>query len=104
MILFHLAWVGRGVVRDGPAPPQVFYAVPSSPHSEPAKLASLFIDIARNSLAPFGLSVCPVQAQTSSAARGSIEGRFAMTKPSSVTSALQNLALKSAYIKWKRNI
>jgi len=38
-------------------------------------------------LAPFGLSACPIQAEISSAARGSLEGRFGKAKPSMVTSA-----------------
>jgi len=104
MILFHLMWVRPGDVRDGLAPPQVLNAVPSSAFSAPAELAPLFIDIARKSLAPLGLSVCPVQAQTSSAPRGSLEGRFRKAKPSMVASALPNSAFEPTHIKWKRSI
>jgi len=55
-------------------------------------------------LPAFGLSVGLVQAQTFSAARGSLEGRFRKAKTSMVTSALPNLALKTAQIKWKRTM
>jgi len=104
MILFHLVYVRLGDVQDGLAPTQVFNAVSSSPFSAPAELASLFIDIARKSLAPLGLSVCPVQAQTSSAPRGSLEGRFGKAKPSIVASAIANSAFEPNHIKWKRSI
>jgi len=104
MILFHLVWVRPGDIRDGLAPTQVFNAVPSSAFSAPAELAPLFIDIARKPLAPLGLSVCPVQAQTSSAPRGSLEGRFRKAKPSMVAPALPNSALEPADIKWKRTL
>jgi len=52
-ILFHLVWVRLGDVRDGLAPTQVFNAVPSSSHSEPAKLAPLFLYVAKNFHVPF---------------------------------------------------
>ncbi len=104
MILFHLVWIKLRDVRDGLAPTQVFNAVPSSPFSAPAELASLFRDIARKSLAPLGHSLCAVQAQTSSAPRGSLEGRFGKAKPSMVTSALPNSALNPVHIKWKTTI
>ncbi|GEM_PF-4544577 len=58
----------------------------------------------KSPLPPFGLSVGPVQAQTSSAARGSLEGRFGKAKPSMVTSALPNLALNPVHIKWKTTV
>jgi hypothetical protein len=99
MVLFHLVWVGPGDVRHGLAPTQVLNAVPSSAFSAPAELASRFIGIARKSLAPLGLSVCPAQAQTSSAPRGSLEGLIGKAKPSLITSALSNLALEPTHIK-----
>jgi len=43
-------------------------------------------------------------AQTASAARGLLEGRFVKAKPSLVASALLNLAHKPAHIKWKKSI
>ena len=101
VILFHLVWVRPGDVRDGLAPPQVFNAVPSSPFSAPAELASLFIDITRKSVA----SLWPLRLSGSGSdilgARGSLEGRFGKAKPSMVTSALSNLAHKPTHIKWK---
>jgi len=66
------------------------------------EVASLFIDIAQESLPPFGLSVCPVQAQAASADRGSLGGRFGKAKTSMVSSALTNSALEAAHIKSRR--
>jgi len=67
VILFHLVWVRLREVRDGLAPNQVFNAVPSSAFLAPAELAPRFIDKPGSPSPPSGLSVCPVQAQTSSA-------------------------------------
>jgi len=60
--------------------------------------------ISGSPLPPFSLSVCPVQAQISLAARVSLEGRFLKAKPSMVISGLPDLALKPGHIKWKRTI